>query len=192
MHFWWVLLELFNILLAWVGPSDWHQASITGYSSACVWGTPMVRGLFFSLGSDLSAKPSTFTLGQLVREESGKTSRRFWNLGWTQVGPTDPNVRGPGEVGKRPPNELSLCQKPNFTLKIRFRWIHLKKKILWAAYWACKVHDYMRLSMRTSVLSRYRPNPWPFAVIVDQSKVSQDDAPYLSVVWMDPFKIEWG
>ena len=136
MHFWWVLLELFNIMWAWVGPSDWLQASITGYSSACVWGTPMVRGLFFSLGSDLSAKPSTFTLGQLVREESGKTSRRFWNLDWTQVGPTDPNVRGPGEVGKRPPNELSLCQKPNFTLKIRLRWIHLKKKILWAAYYA--------------------------------------------------------
>ena len=133
MHFWWVLLELFNIMWAWVGPSDRHQASITGYSSACVWGTPMVRGLFFSLGSDLSAKPSTFTLGQLVREKSGKTSRRFWNLDWTQVGPTDPNVRGPGEVGKRPPNELSLCQKPNFTPKIRFRWIHLKKKKLWAA-----------------------------------------------------------
>ena len=133
MHFWWVLLELFNILLAWVGPSDWLQASITGYSSACVWGTPMVRGLFFSLGSDLSAKPSTFTLGQLVREKSGKTSRRFWNLHRTQVGPTDPNVRGPGEVGKRPPNDLKFGMKPNFTLKIRFRWIHLKKKRLWAA-----------------------------------------------------------
>ena len=133
MHFWWVLLELFNILLAWVRPSGRHQASITGYSSACVWGTPMVRGLFFSLGSDLSAKPSTFTLGQLVREKSGKTSRRFWNLHRTQRGPTDPNVRGPGEVGKRPPNELSLCQKPNFTLKIRLGWINKGKKNFWPA-----------------------------------------------------------
>ena len=69
MHFWWVLLEIFNILLAWVGPSDWLQASITRCSSACVWGTPMVRGSFFSLGRDLSAEPSSFVLSQTVREE---------------------------------------------------------------------------------------------------------------------------
>ena len=133
MHFWWVLLEKINIMLAWVGVSDRLQARIIGYESACVWGTAMVGCSKNSLGSQLLAEPSSFTLGQTVWELSGKTSRRFWNLHRTQRGPTDPNVRGPGEVGKRPPNELSLCQKPNFTLKIRFRWIHLKKKKLWAA-----------------------------------------------------------
>ena len=60
-----------------MGPSDWVQASIIVCSSGCVRDTAAVGGLKFSLCSEDSAEPSTFALGQGVRELQGKTSAHF-------------------------------------------------------------------------------------------------------------------
>ena len=60
-----------------MGPSHWLQASIIVCSSACVRDTAAVGGSFFSLCSEDSAEPSTFTLGQAVREVEAKMSAQF-------------------------------------------------------------------------------------------------------------------
>ena len=84
-QFWQVLWTVFKFLSFWAGPSDQLQASIIGYSSACVGDTAAVGGLFFSLCSEDSAGLWISALGQAVRELQDKTSAHFWKSeiqGW--------------------------------------------------------------------------------------------------------------
>ena len=58
-------------------PSDWVQASIIEYTSACVRDTAAGGGSKFSFGCEDSAVTSNFAVGQAVRELQGKTSAQF-------------------------------------------------------------------------------------------------------------------